>query len=343
MPVSMDLVFYVFLFSIFVNYLVILFSRRYRFGIDYFNESNHKVHFLNVPRIGGLGIFISFILFFIFLDKNNLTSNIVFYGSLIFIIGIIEDFYRNIPAIFRLSLIALIVSVSVISIGEEAIVKNVDFFSMSYIMGFLFTVFAVTGVINAFNISDGINGLSSGIAIISSIYMIFVCFGNDFMMCNMLLVFVSGVVGFFVINFFTGKIFLGDGGAYFIGYIISMTSVIMSNRFSSTVSPWFFLVVLSYPVFETLFSIYRRSFVRGVKPFHPDRLHMHTLLYKRVFKNQFKTSFFILNVIFIQSYVGYMFKNKSVLLLFIFLFFCMIYVYFYWYIIRTTFYVEKKR
>ncbi len=213
-------------------------------------------------------------------------------------------------------------------IGKEAVVSDIGF-KLPFFVGVFFTVFAITGVINAINISDGINGLSSGIAIIASFYLTLICDERTVGIFNLLLVFIANLVGFFVVNFFTGKIFLGDGGAYFIGYVLSFISVILSNRLSDKVSPWYFLILLQYPVFETLFSIYRRRFLKNKSAFCADRLHMHTLIYRRVFRNQFKSTFLILNVIFLFSYVGYFFRSNTFYLILVFLVFSTIYIYTY--------------
>jgi len=88
------------------------------------------------------------------------------------------------------------------------------------------------------------------------------------------------VAGFLVVNFPRGRIFLGDGGAYLVGLLLAALSVLLVHR-NSEVSPWFPLVLLAYPVWETLFSMYRRN-ARGLSTGRPDALHLHTLIYRRV-------------------------------------------------------------
>jgi UDP-GlcNAc:undecaprenyl-phosphate/decaprenyl-phosphate GlcNAc-1-phosphate transferase len=91
----------------------------------------------------------------------------------------------------------------------------------------------------------------------------------------------GGVLGFLVWNYPRGKIFLGDGGAYLIGFWLAELCVLLVVRHPE-VSPWFPLVLLIYPIFETLFSIYRRKFIRGASPGDPDALHFHQLIYLRL-------------------------------------------------------------
>lgn len=91
----------------------------------------------------------------------------------------------------------------------------------------------------------------------------------------------GAVLGFLVWNFPRGMIFAGDGGAYLIGFLIAELSVLLVARHPQ-VSPWFPLLLVIYPVFETLFSIYRKKFLRGMSPGMPDGLHLHMLVYKRL-------------------------------------------------------------
>ena len=91
---------------------------------------------------------------------------------------------------------------------------------------------------------------------------------------------VGSVAGFLLVNYPRGRIFLGDGGAYLVGLVLAELSVILVQR-NSEVSPWFPAVLLAYPVWETLFSAYRRK-LHGRSPSHADALHLHSLVYRRV-------------------------------------------------------------
>ncbi|MBZ4644097.1 MAG: undecaprenyl-phosphate alpha-N-acetylglucosaminyltransferase [Deferribacteraceae bacterium] len=92
---------------------------------------------------------------------------------------------------------------------------------------------------------------------------------------------IGGIAGFFIWNYPFGKIFLGDGGAYFIGFTIAVLSVMLVKNHPQ-VSPWFPLLVVIYPVFETVFSIIRRKFYKKYRIDSPDSHHLHQLIYKRV-------------------------------------------------------------
>ena len=94
---------------------------------------------------------------------------------------------------------------------------------------------------------------------------------------------VGALFGFFVWNFPAGLIFLGDGGAYFLGFYIAELGILLLHR-NPTVSPMFPLLLCIYPVFETVFSIYRRRFLRAMPPSMPDGIHLHSLIYRRVMR-----------------------------------------------------------
>lgn len=104
---------------------------------------------------------------------------------------------------------------------------------------------------------------------------------GDHLLWNVCAASVGAILGFFVWNYPRGMIFLGDGGAYLIGFLIGEVSVLLVSRHPE-VSPWFPLLLVIYPVSETLFSVYRRKFLQGVSPGMPDALHLHTLIFKRI-------------------------------------------------------------
>jgi UDP-N-acetylmuramyl pentapeptide phosphotransferase/UDP-N-acetylglucosamine-1-phosphate transferase len=91
----------------------------------------------------------------------------------------------------------------------------------------------------------------------------------------------GAILGFFVWNYPRGLIFLGDGGAYLIGFWVAIISVILVARHPN-VSPWFALMINAYPILETLFTIYRRKIHQGKSPGLPDGIHFHTLIYRRI-------------------------------------------------------------
>ena len=137
-------------------------------------------------------------------------------------------------------------------------------------------------VANATNIIDDYNGLAAGHAVIVLAAMAWVSalVGDDFLFTSALAM-IGALLGFLVWNYPKGKIFLGDGGAYLLGFWLAEISVLLVVRHPE-VSPWFPMLLLVYPIFETLFSMYRRKFVQGQSPGQPDRMHMHQVIYMRL-------------------------------------------------------------
>ena len=106
---------------------------------------------------------------------------------------------------------------------------------------------------------------------------------NDTFIFTAALITAGAVLGFFVWNFPAGLIFLGDGGAYLLGFLLAELSVLLIER-NPTVSPIFALLLCAYPIFETIFTIYRRKVVRGVATAEPDGIHLHTLIHRRLIR-----------------------------------------------------------
>jgi UDP-N-acetylmuramyl pentapeptide phosphotransferase/UDP-N-acetylglucosamine-1-phosphate transferase len=106
---------------------------------------------------------------------------------------------------------------------------------------------------------------------------------GDDLVLQLSLILISSLIAFFVFNFPFGKIFMGDGGAYFVGFMMAMIGLMLGIR-NEGVSNWFVLLLFIYPLYETAFSIYRKIIVRKTSPSQPDGYHLHMLIYKRLIK-----------------------------------------------------------
>ncbi len=145
-----------------------------------------------------------------------------------------------------------------------------------------FTAFAVGGVANSINIIDGYNGLAGGYSVIVLAALAWVAGQvGDPVVLSASLAMLGALLGFLVWNYPRGKIFMGDGGAYLVGFWLGELSVLLVVR-NPDVSPWFPIVLLAYPIVETLFSIYRRMFILGRSAGHADDMHLHQLIYRRL-------------------------------------------------------------
>ncbi|MDB5861448.1 MAG: undecaprenyl-phosphate N-acetylglucosaminyl 1-phosphate transferase [Ramlibacter sp.] len=147
-------------------------------------------------------------------------------------------------------------------------------------------VVALSGLPHAFNIIDGYNGLAGLVALICCLAIAYVALQvGDRQLAALVMVLAGATVGFLLWNYPHGLIFAGDGGAYLWGIVIAIASVQLVQRHPD-VSPWFPVLLLIYPIWETLFSIYRKV-ARGQSPSLADALHFHQLIYRRVVRQVF--------------------------------------------------------
>jgi UDP-GlcNAc:undecaprenyl-phosphate/decaprenyl-phosphate GlcNAc-1-phosphate transferase len=144
------------------------------------------------------------------------------------------------------------------------------------------TLLSAGGLAHAANIIDGFNGLLLGYALLSLAVFGSVSYEvDDLTLLSTILNFTGLLLGLFLFNFPKGHLFTGDGVAYLIGFLLAMISLLIQKR-NPEVSPWFSLLVVIYPVLETLFSIYRKNYLRGMSPGIPDGIHLHMLVYKQI-------------------------------------------------------------
>ena len=251
-----------------------------------------KMHAQSVPRIGGLSIAFGLLagsLYISFKDNVwNVVCPILLACILVFGVGLTEDIKKNIGVQKRLLVIAISAIIAIIFI--PAPITTLDIRHLDWLLGFtvisiFFSCFAITGLANAYNIIDGFHGLASMIAIITLGAILYIAFKhNDLLLFKLSLCMLAAIAGFFVWNYPRGLVFLGDGGAYLIGFWIAILSIMLIER-NSIVSPWFALTINIYPIFETLFSIYRRLIHQKKSPGQPDAIHFHTLIYRRLIRS----------------------------------------------------------
>ncbi len=147
---------------------------------------------------------------------------------------------------------------------------------------FAFTAFAVGGVAHSVNIIDGFNGLSAFYCVICfAAFFIVGTIVGDGLVQSLSLLFCGALLGFLVWNFPFGRVFLGDGGAYLLGFGLGELSVLLVSR-NPQVSPWFCFLLLAYPIWDTLYSSYRREVKRKVAWTCADAMHLHHLIYRRL-------------------------------------------------------------
>ncbi len=331
-----------------LTWIILLSKKRHgHLTLDEVFGGPQKFHTHAVPRVGGVAIFTSF-----FLTQGLLVSAgilakdyylILVCAFPVFVAGLSEDLLKKIPPIVRLW-----ASFASATFGFFLLEAQVRFLGIPYIDQFLWftpfaltlTVFCIGGVAHAFNIIDGYNGLMVGQAIISALGVTAVSYiVNDHEILNITLVLIGSLFGFLFWNFPKGKIFAGDGGAYFIGFILATISAMLVYR-NPTVSPWFVLVNVIYPVWETLFSVTRRKFFHKNAIGLPDSLHLHQLIFLRVmchfdgWKRNSYTSPNLLYLSVIFSSMGVLFWDNTLAIFVIVVVYIILYVYIYFRIVN---------
>jgi UDP-GlcNAc:undecaprenyl-phosphate/decaprenyl-phosphate GlcNAc-1-phosphate transferase len=265
-----------------------LLSRRAhaKLSIDDAIPGLHKVHRTPVPRIGGFGILAGVVAGATLLDLQDAKWMLLFLLASLPALagGFLEDLTRQVSPYSRLLFTFGAAATGYLLLDARITDLDLpfdDYLFQYEIFAFGFTLLAVGGFAHAMNIIDGMNGLSGSVStvILAAIAVLAWQVGDERIFSAALVVLAS-TIGFLVWNFPRGMLFAGDGGAYFLGFAIAELAVLLVQR-NSEISPWFALLALWYPVWETLYSMYRRR-VRGRSPADPDGLHLHTLVYRRV-------------------------------------------------------------
>ena len=268
--------------SLACSLLLVLTTRWHgRYSLDA-TRGVQKFHITPTPRVGGAAIMLGLWLSLGVLPEaqQELLLPVLVAAMPAFVFGLAEDLTRKVSV--RARLFATIASgvccwsltgVTLLHIGIGPLDMMLTWLPASV----LFTAVAVGGVANAVNIIDGFNGLASGTVLIGMAALgIIAQDAGDTNLAQLCFVVCAVTAGFFVVNFPFGKLFLGDGGAYLLGFLLAWMSVMLVYR-NPLVSPWAPLLACGYPVFETVFTILRRLWCRR-HPGHPDSWHLHSVV-----------------------------------------------------------------
>jgi len=279
-----------FVVSALLTLLVIKHSTLHGPALDNNFTGVQKVHSHAVARIGGLPIFLAVALsagISVWREPQlgYWLAALLGCSSLAFAGGIVEDYTGRVRASRRLILTMLAALVAYLVLGAKIARLDMPYFRWSLDSLWIalpFTILAVAGIANAVNIIDGFNGLASVVTIFMLLSLAYVGWQvNDMFVLVSALTVAGATAGFLVWNYPVGLIFLGDGGAYFIGFMLGELALLLVMR-NPQVSTWYPALLLIYPAFETIFSVYRRMFVRGKSPAMPDGIHLHSLIFRRI-------------------------------------------------------------
>lgn len=284
----------IFFLSLLVSFLLSVVLIRFqhlhsRYSADFDLSGIQKFHPKPVPRIGGgpifLGILVGCLLAYASY-RSTLGMLTLLVATPAWFAGMAEDLTKKIGV--RTRLMATFVSALLGSLLLGATLTRLDLPIIDELLNIypwvaiVFTMISVGGVAHSINIIDGYNGLSGMVVSLALLALGYVAFKvNDFAVLSVCCASCGAVVGFLLLNYPRGKIFAGDGGAYLAGVFVAEIAVLLVGR-NPQVSPWFPLLVVIYPVFETIFSIYRRKFLLDRSVGHPDALHLHSVVYRRL-------------------------------------------------------------
>lgn len=279
-----------FISSALLTLLVIKQSRLHRGALDADFGAVQKVHAHSVARIGGLPIFLAVgistaISIWRVPALGHWAFSLLVCSSIAFIGGIVEDYTGTVRASRRLILTMLAAWLGYMLLDAKIGRIDLPFGTIAITAVWIvlpITLLAVAGIANAVNIIDGFNGLASVVTICMLVSLAYVAWqvGDVFVMVTALMV-AGATAGFLIWNYPVGLIFLGDGGAYFIGFMLGELALLLVMR-NPQVSTWYAALLLIYPTFETVFSAWRRMFLRGKSPAMPDGIHLHSLIFRRI-------------------------------------------------------------
>jgi UDP-N-acetylmuramyl pentapeptide phosphotransferase/UDP-N-acetylglucosamine-1-phosphate transferase len=288
-----------FLCSFAVTALVILLTTRHmRHWLDDPAGGPQKFHRRRVPRVGGLGIYVGLVIGVVVACAS--VPTLVDWGPLLLacglpslLVGISEDITKRVSARQRLLFTAL--SAMLVALLLDVQIRRTDIPPLDALVAIapgamLVTVFVVCGISHAVNLIDGFNGLASVcIAIILLAIALVAAQVGDTLVLALALAGIGAVLGFCVWNYPGGLVLLGDGGAYFLGFFVAELLLMLLSR-NPDVSPMLALLFLIYPVFETVFTIWRRSAVQKRPVMLPDATHLHSLIFRRLLRRHADTT-----------------------------------------------------
>ena len=263
-----------------------------RFTLDSDLSGKQKYHVKPVPRIGGVAFFIGMVIGGIYhgmqADSQLFLSKWAGVAALpVFLGGLLEDLTKNVSARNRLLLAFISAAIGYYELGIGLTTIGWPWFDDNMLtqpgVALMVTIVMVGGVAHSTNIIDGFHGLLLGVSILvlSAFMYVTILAGGDSKLITYMGIMLGALIGLMLFNFPKGKIFMGDGGAYLVGFLLAVLALLMVRRFDN-ISPWFPLLALIYPVFETLFSIFRKRLLSRQPAMSPDSLHLHMLVYRHL-------------------------------------------------------------
>lgn len=269
-----------FIIGLFLVPLVIAYSEK-KGLLD--KPDERKIHSHPIPRLGGVAIWISAILSFISLiilsyyPYRSLLSGLLLGSSLMFLLGLIDDIY-NLEAKFKFTIQIIIASI-VFCLGVKIttiLVPFIGLVNLPPILSYLGTIAWIVGISNAVNFIDGVDGLAGSVITISSVTLGLIAISltpADTVSALVAFILAGSMLGFLTYNFHPAKIFMGDSGALFGGFLLASLSILYQMK-TADIKMYVPLLVLAVPIIDITFSSTRRI-LNGKSPFVADAEHIH--------------------------------------------------------------------
>ncbi len=301
------------IFSIILVYLINFYFVKKKFLPSFSGDKHQKLASnKSIPLSGGIFLISGFCIIFF-----QPFQTYFFFISLIFLIGLFSDLKILKSAKFRLFFQSIVIFIFVIFFDLQILDTRIEILNQilsQKIITYLFVSFCILIIVNGSNFLDGLNTLVLGYYLIVSyiIYKteLYIFVGLDSEIFLLWFLFLTLI---YLLNFFN-NLYLGDNGAYFLGFIYSFILIIIFNN-NNSISPYFVILLLWYPGFENLFSILRKMNIKKKSPLLPDPKHLHQLLFiyinKYFVKDKIYANLFIANVINFYNFVIFYFASKN--------------------------------
>ena len=287
-----------------------------------------KVHITPVPLVGGISIAFSVVLV-ILLSENRLPFlmeylPIITSGFVLLIVGVIDD-RNDVSAKYKLAiqlLLSLIIAFSGIRISS--LYGLFGIYEIAVCTQYILTIIAITGVVNAFNLMDGVDGLVGGLSVLGfTMFLLASLYFNDYYLGKISIIFIGAIVGFLRFNLSKKKIFMGDSGSLFLGFVLITLGIkLMEEKGSSQNGYGYgFLLLVSFfsiPVLDSL-RVYLGRIKQGNSPFKADKSHLHHLLLNAGLSHK-KVALSVISCSMISFFIGFgliSYQSTSIIILFI--------------------------
>ncbi len=243
-------------------------------------RDGRRMHDHPIPRMGGLAIFFGFLLsVVVFMDLDGQMRGMLLGAAIIVVLGIFDDIY-SLRAMFKFVVQIIAALVAALSGNVIEIVSNPNVFSsdLYWDLGWLavpVTVVWIVAITNAVNLIDGLDGLACGVSAISSMTLLVISLAiSDGPVAVLMAALTGACLGFLPYNMNPAKIFMGDTGSTFLGFILAVVSIQGLFKLYTIISFAVPFLMLGLPIFDTCFAFIRRI-AHGQSPMHADRSHVH--------------------------------------------------------------------